>query len=287
MKHFCEELKAAREYKKVTLEEISASTKINVNFLQALEDGRWDILPEPYIKGFLKAYAQSVGMNVLKVLKKYDELEKGVKPGEGEAAEDEQKLAPPEPPPPPVKSRFPAVKVRTYGLLYGLLVVAIVVVGVLLLSHKDTKAPVEPSHMAEEKSSTILTDTTVMNAAVPDTESTAPMGTSPEKAVSEPQSEPFAVEAVFNDPCYVEVVLDDSASADYLFQAGQSKTWKPAKSLWLKLGNAGGAEISLNGKGLGLLGSTNQVVTLRLGPDGVKEKILGPVPVEIKSKDTL
>jgi cytoskeletal protein RodZ len=283
VKHFCEELKAAREYKKVTLEEISAATKIDVNFLQALEDGRWDILPEPYIKGFLKAYAQSVGMNVLKVLKKYDELEKGVKPSNGDIPEDEQKLAPPEPPPPPVKSRFPAVKVRTYGLLYGLLVVAIVAVGLFLLSRKGAKTSVGPSHILQEPSAAIPTDTTASSAAVPDTQAAAPVVTPPVTTTSEP----FLVEAVFSDPCYLEVVLDDSASSDYLFQAGQSKTWKPTKSLWLKLGNAGGAQISLNGKGLGLLGSVNQVVTLTLGPNGVIEKILGPVPAEVNSHDTL
>ena len=278
MKHFCEELKAAREFKKVTLEEISSTTKINVTFLQALEDGCWDILPEPYIKGFLKAYAQCVGMNVFKVLKKYDELEKGIEPSEEESAEGEQKLAPPEPPPPPVRSRFPAVKVRTYGLLYGLLVVAIVVIGIILLSGRDSDTSEEPTQAQQEGTAPVTTDTSAIQEVVP---------VSPPSGGEAAILEPFTVFASFEEPCYVEIVLDDSVSRDYLFQAGQSRTWRPIKSLWLKIGNAGGARVAFNGKDLGVLGARNQVATLTLGPEGITEKILGPVPANIEKPDSM
>lgn len=278
MKHFCEELKAAREFKKVTLEEISSTTKINITFLQALEDGCWDILPEPYIKGFLKAYAQCVGMNVFKVLKKYDELEKGVEPTEEELAEGEPKLAPPEPPPPPVRSRFPAVKVRTYGLLYGLLVVAIVVVGIILLSGRDSEVSEEPTQAQQEGTGPATTDTSEMQGVVP---------VAPPSGGAEAVQEPFTVFASFEEPCYVEIVLDDSVTRDYLFQAGQSRTWRPIKSLWLKIGNAGGARVTFNGQELGVLGARNQVATLTLGREGITEKVLGPVPAAIEESDSI
>jgi len=304
VRHFCEELKAAREFKKVRLEEISAITKINVTFLQALEDGRWDILPEPYIKGFLRAYAQCVGMNVLKVLKKYDELEKGVKPEGADVPEEEQKLAPPAPPPPPAKSRFPAVKVRTYGLLYGALVAAIVVIGALLLFRNDGKSLEQPVQDPGEKPQAILVDTGTSNSLLTDSlrsnpaDSASAGGASrvdtsssnqpvlPEATGGNPSNpqEPFVVSAVFNEPCYVEVVEDVVLSTDYLFQAGQTKSWRPTRSLWLKIGNAGGTRLNLNGNDLGVLGSTNQVVTLTLGPEGVREKILGPVPAGQKTR---
>lgn len=298
MKHFCEELKAAREFKKVRLEDISATTKINVTFLQALEDGRWDILPEPYIKGFLRAYAQCVGMNVLKVLKKYDELEKGVKSEGAEVPEEEQKLAPPAPPPPPVKSRFPAVKVRTYGLLYGGVVVAIIAVGAYILFRPNGETSEQSGQAPGAESQSVLVDTSVLNEVPPDTlqasltdstmakaampgdtsASTLPVPTEAVAGSPSSSQELFVVTAVFNEPCYVEVVEDAVLSTDYLFQAGQTKTWRPTRSLWLKIGNAGGTRLSLNGSDLGVLGSTNQVVTLSLGPEGVREKTLGPVP---------
>ncbi len=269
MKHFCDELKAARQFKKVTLEEISAKTKIATKFLEALEDGRWDILPEPYIKGFLKAYAQCVGMNVLKVLKKYDELEKGITEEEDEEGTEPTRVDLPQEPPSLLRSRFPAVKVKTHGLWYGLLVVGIVVVGVWVLSIIRSKPAEEPAPPLEEQTTTLPADTMVTPPTVSDT-----TVVSAEPAILEP----FTVSAMFSDPCYVEIVLDDTLKRDYLFQAGQSKTWDVNQLLWMKIGNSGGARISHNDNDLGVLGLQNQVVTLTLGPEGVIEKILGLEP---------
>jgi cytoskeleton protein RodZ len=265
VKHFCEELKAAREYKKVSLEQISATTKIDIAYLKALEDGRWDVLPEPYIKGFLKAYAQCVGMNVLKVLKKYDELEKGVKPVEGEAPEELQKLAPPTPPPPPIKSRFPAVKVRTYSLLYLLLVAAIVVVGLIVL--RKTPKPVEKPIVETEKPP-ITVDT--IRAVTPKPDST--VKTDSVKVDSTPAIIQFSIQAIFQEPCYVEIVVNDSIRQNFLFQAGQSKMWISERPVKMKLGNAGGATIKVNGKDQGVLGTSGQTITLMLGPEGIIDK---------------
>lgn len=269
MKHFCEELKAAREFKKVTLEEISTKTKIDVSFLRALEDGRWDVLPEPYIKGFLRAYAQCVGMNVLKVLKKYDELEKGITEEEDEESTEPSKVDLPPEPPSLLRSRFPAVKVKTHGLWYGLLVVVIIVVGIWVLSIIRSKPADEPTVPVNEETTAVPADTVVPPQPVPDT-----LVVTEEPAASDS----FIVSAKFSDPCYVEIVLDDTLQRDYLFQPGQFKTWEVDKLLWMKIGNSGGAEISHNDNLLGVLGLKNQVVTLTLGPDGVIEKILGPKP---------
>jgi len=265
VKHFCEELKAAREYKKVSLEQISTITKINISYLKALEDGRWDVLPEPYIKGFLKAYAQCVGMNVMKVLKKYDELEKGVKPVDGGLPEEQQKLAPPTPPPPPVKSRYPAVKMRTYGLLYGLLVVAIVVVGVIVLRkpHKPVEKPV-----VEVEKPAMTVDTIRVVTQKPD----STIKTDSVKVDSIPVIIRFSIQASFQEPCYVEIVVNDSIRQNFLFQAGQSKMWISERPVKMKLGNAGGATLKVNGNDQGVLGTSGQAMTLFLGPEGIIEK---------------
>ena len=271
MKHFCEELKAAREYKKVSLEQISTITKINISYLKALEDGRWDVLPEPYIKGFLKAYAQCVGMNVMKVLKKYDELEKGVEPVEGGLPEDQQKLAPPTPPPPPIKSRFPAVKIRTYGLLYGLLVAAIVVVGVIVLRkpHKPVEKPV-----VETEKTVMTVDTIRVVTQKPD----STIKTDSVKVDSTPVIIQFSILASFRDRCYMEVVVNDTITQKYLFQSGQSKMWVSEKLVKMKLLNAGGVNIKINGNDQGVLGASGQALTLLLGPDGIIERTEGSTP---------
>jgi hypothetical protein len=71
---FCKELREAREYQRITLREIAAVTRLSLEPLQAIEDGRWDEIPRAYLRGYLGLYAQAVGMNVEKVLRSFDRL---------------------------------------------------------------------------------------------------------------------------------------------------------------------------------------------------------------------
>jgi cytoskeleton protein RodZ len=57
-------LKKARDKKKVSLEDIAEKTKININILRSLEKEDLDKLPnKTYVKGFVKNYARTVGIN--------------------------------------------------------------------------------------------------------------------------------------------------------------------------------------------------------------------------------
>lgn len=53
-----------RERRNISLEEISLSTKINIRFLTAIEQGHFEELPGGIIcKGFLRAYARRIGID--------------------------------------------------------------------------------------------------------------------------------------------------------------------------------------------------------------------------------
>ena len=59
-----ERLRAAREEKKLSLEDIAAQTRIPQRHLESIEDGDWDKLPAPtYTIGFAKSYASAVGLD--------------------------------------------------------------------------------------------------------------------------------------------------------------------------------------------------------------------------------
>ena len=59
-----ERLKAAREEKKLSLEDIAAQTRIPQRHLESIETADWDKLPAPtYTIGFAKSYASSVGLD--------------------------------------------------------------------------------------------------------------------------------------------------------------------------------------------------------------------------------
>lgn len=62
-------LSAARKEKNLTLEEVSERTKIRSKYLEAIEENAWQKLPGvAYIRGFIKSYADIVGLDSQKVL---------------------------------------------------------------------------------------------------------------------------------------------------------------------------------------------------------------------------
>mgnify|MGYP001157167879 CR=1 FL=1 len=72
MAQFYKELKELRETRKIALEEISERTKINVQYLKAIEDGQFDEIETPYLRLFLRAYADEIGGDSQRALEQLD-----------------------------------------------------------------------------------------------------------------------------------------------------------------------------------------------------------------------
>jgi cytoskeleton protein RodZ len=69
---FGEKLKQEREKRKITLEQISVSTKIGTRMLQALEEDKFNQLPGGiFNKGFVRAYARFVGLDEDQIVAEY------------------------------------------------------------------------------------------------------------------------------------------------------------------------------------------------------------------------
>lgn len=72
MASFGESLRREREMRGVTLEEIAATTKINLRFLRALEAEDFAKLPGGiFTRGFLRAYASYLGLDTERILAEY------------------------------------------------------------------------------------------------------------------------------------------------------------------------------------------------------------------------
>jgi len=62
----------ARELRNLSLEEIAKFTKIKEDFLKAIEENRYELLPPAiYVKGFLTIYARYLGLNPYDVVHRY------------------------------------------------------------------------------------------------------------------------------------------------------------------------------------------------------------------------
>jgi len=86
LKKFADELKTAREIKEISLQQVSAKTKIDLKFLKAIEDANFEVLPEIYIRAFIKEFATTIDLNSKEVLNKFD-LARSGKPEEKPSAQ--------------------------------------------------------------------------------------------------------------------------------------------------------------------------------------------------------
>jgi cytoskeleton protein RodZ len=64
-------LRAERETRNLSLTEVAQTTRIQTNILQAIEEGRDDLLPHPfYVKAFLTTYAKYLGLDPTVIIPK-------------------------------------------------------------------------------------------------------------------------------------------------------------------------------------------------------------------------
>src|SRR5512140_271469 len=93
---FGEDLKKLRLEKQVSLMDISFSTRINIKFLEAIEAGKFSVLPQTYVRAFLREYGDAIGLPADEILRRYDAIrEPKAQPVVREAAPTTKTAPPP------------------------------------------------------------------------------------------------------------------------------------------------------------------------------------------------
>ncbi len=75
-----EQLRAAREAKNLTVQQVADATKIRTDHIRALEDGNFSVFSAPiYIRGSVKNYAAMLKLDVPQIIAALDDELKGTK----------------------------------------------------------------------------------------------------------------------------------------------------------------------------------------------------------------
>jgi cytoskeletal protein RodZ len=73
-----DELREQREKSGLTLPDMATKTRIDLKFLEAIDQGNFSFLPELYVKAFIKQYAKAVGLDETEIIKKYEAAKEGI-----------------------------------------------------------------------------------------------------------------------------------------------------------------------------------------------------------------
>jgi cytoskeletal protein RodZ len=249
IEHFIAELKNAREAKHLSLSDISDRTMINVKFLEAIEQGNMSVLPETYIRAFIREYAAAVGLEPKNVMQKYDEAVKGEHPSvpseqpvAAPASEPARSHAPPQEPIP--------MNPRIAKTAILIILVVVVVVSLWNLIRQEPAPPTK-----ETPFQSIIKENEDRFASAPPQQMQNPQTESP----STPKDS-LILRAITTDSVWAQIVVDSDPPHEYLFGSGARMAWRARDRFSITLGNAGAVEFYLNKKKIGTLGKRGVVV---------------------------
>ncbi len=83
----------------------------------------------------------------------------------------------------------------------------------------------------------------------------------PAVKVTEEKKTPLTLKTTALEEVWMSITVDEREEIQELLKAGDEKTWEAENKLEIRVGNAGGIELELNGEPLGSPGERGQVVT--------------------------
>jgi cytoskeletal protein RodZ len=270
MNTFSEDLRKERVTRNISLSDIASKTHINLKYLEAIEQGSFDILPQTYIRAFLREYADVVGLPIAETIKKYDVMvvgkysqEAGAIGGSGWSGTS------PSLPDEPGKLKSAEVTEKELSkqrlIIWTIIGVPVVVAIAFLLNYALSGNDIAT-----------VQETPFQEVVREQEEENKPpaVDSSKEIAAATPVvSDSLTLQGTTTDSVWMSVVIDNNPPVEHLFPPHTSHVWHAKQNIILTLGNAGGINFTLNGKNIGTLGKRGAVLrNIPLGEETIQQK---------------
>ncbi|MGE3537484.1 MAG: helix-turn-helix domain-containing protein [Candidatus Tectimicrobiota bacterium] len=277
-------LRQERERRQISLQAIAAATKIQLKFLEALENDAYDQLPAvPFVVGFLRAYAQHIALDPDTILTAYRSLQQTPETSdEGRPSVDV---------PAPAAAPFPRARVLT------LLLVLVLGAGLGVYEWRRgrqaqspvTAFPAPPEHLVKPAAPSLPQSTQSAPpepavASVPPAAASAPAAPEPPSvtpaaetarsasgATAPPPAQPaggsaaeqtsmLVLQAQALADTWLRIEIDGQKQQSLLLNSGKSLQWEAHERFRLTIGNARGTRLALNGQAIALPAGRSNVI---------------------------
>ena len=263
------DLRSCREAKGIELIALANKTRISISFLENIESGKIDFLSMPYVRAFLRTFAHEVGLDPDVVVAQLDEalsddkkLEKDITV---ESVLTEAELLKPhedsiEKPKLQTRWDFSRFLESRNALVVGTVIILFVIVAFAAL-HIGKKTDEQAGFPIQE---------IPLEAGLQDSDSTS--------AIVEPEIESLPQELTLrltisaSETTWMRIVIDEDIADECIFTPGDIRSWEGTNKFALHLGNAGGVNLSLNGRPLGTPGVSGRVTHVIVTEDGMQQQ---------------
>jgi len=233
-----EQLRTARQSQGHTFEDIAAATRINQKTLDEIERGILPKLPLTYIRAFIKAYAEQVGLNPDELLQ-HEALRLPTSNVSQPATSLGKTVAEVRININPVIPESTKPRQRNVLVVLSILLIGGLIVTLYLANREKSSQPVQEISFNEMIAKEEKRDTTV--------------GSDTSRAHA--HSDSLVLEGFAKESTWVQIVVDGKLTNEYTLPPNYRMQWKAKENFLLSIGNAGGISFSLNNRKLGSFGT--------------------------------
>jgi len=254
-----EELKKIRVEKKITLKQISLSTRIHLKYLESLEKGELLDIPEIYDKLFFKSYLKFLEVSESDYYDQFLEFRKTIRDDRTSILDMTQTES-------AIESEFNYKNLLYFvPIIIAILIIWFLVSNTLTVGSNEAESVQEVSvqEVAEKIQSRIDSAKVAVSKAKEDS-----------LIITDKKSLILNITAL--KKTWFRIILDGKDTSEYLLQQGQTASFSSEKSFDFLIGKANGLKMTVNDITYGPFGNENQVVKyMRIDSSGISAKVLG------------
>jgi cytoskeletal protein RodZ len=283
---FADELRQQRENSGLTLQQMATKTRIDLKFLEAIDQGNFSFLPDLYVKAFVKQYAKTIGLDEDITLKKFEAAREGKEfdPNPPAPVEEVKQPDVPKVEAPKIETTKPIEKstsqVKSYVddhkqksdedegkansqlMFFGLGGVVLIIIAALVyffVFNKSDKIIVEETpieevieqgnqrYVEEETAETITSDSSIVAAS----------------------SDSLILTFYANETSWVFVVLDNKRTQEFTLAPNSKFSISASREFKATVGNSGGVTLQLNNQPVDFTGRVGSVRYFKLDKTGI------------------
>lgn len=253
MKDLGKKLIELRLKKGLTLKQVSELTKINIEYLENLENNKFNFLPEIYVRSFLKSYVRAIDGDEKYIFKLFDEITKHKNEDINENKSEVEKNIP-QKEKEKKKDFFSFYKTlieKNIKIILGL----IFLITLMLIIIYNTRNEIRETEKISKKSDTIET---IKRENLSEDFSNIVI------------SDSLLLGITSSDSVWIRVKMDNIKVSEIYMLKNENKYFKAKDKFELLIGNAGAVSLKINGKELPFEGMKGSVKKIEIDRTGVK-----------------
>ncbi len=283
LNQFARSLQEQREKKGFTLQQVASKTKIDIKFLKAIESGEFDIMPEVYIRAFIKDYADFVELDSVETLRKFEIAKEGksveIPLANSDADTESQKSAKdtktlkfisPEVGEKEVENNNTS---KSTNLIFLIVAAALVIaVGIYFLFFTSSKIEI----VKEKPFNQVLKENQRFKAEPP--KSVKDITDSVKNSIN--NEEPFSLTLLSKDTVWIRLRIDNKIDKEFTLKPDEKQIISATDNIKLLVGNLGGIKFILNNKDYDFKGIKGEVQNFLVSRDNIQKILVKDINID-------